>query len=53
MFNIGGQGQYIAGSVAAVGVGAGLDGVPGLVHIVLAVLAAAVAGALWAASRAG
>jgi ABC-type uncharacterized transport system permease subunit len=47
MFNIGGQGQYIAGSVAAVWVGAGLDGVPGFLHIVLAVIAAAVAGALW------
>ena len=47
LFNIGGQGQYIAGSVAAVWVGSSFDGMAALPHIVLAVLAAMAGGALW------
>jgi ABC-type uncharacterized transport system permease subunit len=47
LFNIGGQGQYIAGSVAAVWVGSSFAGMPHLLHVILAVLAAMGAGALW------
>jgi ABC-type uncharacterized transport system permease subunit len=48
LFNIGGQGQYIVGSIAAVWVGSELAGMPGFLHIVLAIVAACLAGALWA-----
>jgi simple sugar transport system permease protein len=47
LFNIGGQGQYLAGSVAAVWVGSSFAGMPMLPHIVLAVLAAMAGGAIW------
>jgi ABC-type uncharacterized transport system permease subunit len=47
LFNIGGQGQYIAGSVGAVWVGSSFEGMPHLLHVVLAILAAVAAGALW------
>jgi simple sugar transport system permease protein len=47
LFNIGGQGQYIAGSVGAVWVGSSFEGMPYLLHVVLAILAALAAGALW------
>jgi ABC-type uncharacterized transport system permease subunit len=53
LFNIGGQGQYIVGSIAAVWVGSELAGMPGFLHIVLAMLAACVAGAFWAAIAGG
>ena len=48
LFNIGGQGQYLAGAVIAVWVGSELPGLPGLVHILAAVVAGALVGALWA-----
>jgi general nucleoside transport system permease protein len=48
LFNIGGQGQYIVGTVAAVQMGVWFESLPTLPHIVLAVGAAALAGALWA-----
>jgi general nucleoside transport system permease protein len=48
MFNIGGQGQYLAGAIMSVWVGSELPGLPGLVHILLAVAAGALVGALWA-----
>jgi general nucleoside transport system permease protein len=48
LFNIGGQGQYIVGSIAAVWVGSEFAGLPGFLHIVLAILAACLAGAFWA-----
>ncbi|HEY8103651.1 MAG TPA: ABC transporter permease [Gaiellaceae bacterium] len=48
MFNIGGQGQYLAGGVIAVWVGSSLPGLPGFVHILAAVVVGALAGALWA-----
>jgi general nucleoside transport system permease protein len=48
LFNIGGQGQYIVGSVSAVWIGTSLDSLPGFLHIVLAIVVAAVAGGLWA-----
>jgi general nucleoside transport system permease protein len=48
LFNIGGQGQYIVGSIAAVWVGSEFAGMPGFLHIVLAIVAACVVGAAWA-----
>ena len=48
LFNIGGQGQYIIGSIAAVWVGSEFAGMPGFLHIALAMLAACLAGAFWA-----
>jgi simple sugar transport system permease protein len=48
MFNIGGQGQYLAGAIIAVWIGSSLPGLPGFVHILVAVGAGALAGALWA-----
>ncbi len=49
LFNIGGNGQYIVGSVAAVWVGSSFADMPSILHIVLAILAACAAGAFWAA----
>jgi ABC-type uncharacterized transport system permease subunit len=48
LFNIGGNGQYIVGSIAAVWVGSSFAGMPSALHIVLAIVAACVAGAFWA-----
>ena len=48
LFNIGGNGQYIVGSIAAVWVGSSFAGMPSFLHIVLAILAACLAGAFWA-----
>jgi general nucleoside transport system permease protein len=48
LFNIGGNGQYIVGSIAAVWVGSSFADMPSLLHIVLAILAACAAGAVWA-----
>jgi general nucleoside transport system permease protein len=48
MFNIGGQGQYTVGAIVAVWVGSSFNGMPSLLHIVFAIVAAAAAGALWA-----
>jgi general nucleoside transport system permease protein len=48
LFNIGGQGQYTVGGIAAVWVGSSFAGMPGWLHIVLAMAAACAAGALWA-----
>jgi general nucleoside transport system permease protein len=48
LFNIGGQGQYIMGTIAAVWVGSSFAGMPSLLHILLAVVAACLAGAVWA-----
>ena len=49
LFNIGVQGQLITGSVAAAWVGFAVEGLPPLLHITLAMLAAILAGGLWAA----
>ena len=49
LFNIGGNGQYIVGSIAAVWVGSSFADMPSFLHIVLAILAACAAGAFWAA----
>jgi simple sugar transport system permease protein len=48
LFNIGTQGQYLAGAIMAVWVGSSLPGLPGLVHILAAAVAGALTGALWA-----
>jgi general nucleoside transport system permease protein len=48
MFNIGGNGQYIVGSMSAAWFGAHFAGLSGVPHVVLAMAAAALAGALWA-----
>jgi ABC-type uncharacterized transport system permease subunit len=48
LFNIGGQGQYLVGTYAGVYVGSSLAGSPKAVHILLAIVAAALAGAVWA-----
>ena len=46
VFNIGAEGQFVVGSLAAVLVGILVD-VPVIIHIPLCILAAATAGALW------
>jgi general nucleoside transport system permease protein len=48
LFNIGGQGQYLVGTYAGVYVGSSLAGSPKLFHVVVAIVAAALAGAVWA-----
>jgi general nucleoside transport system permease protein len=48
LFNIGGQGQYLVGSMFAVWVGSSFSGMPALPHILLAVVAAIAGGAVWA-----
>ena len=48
LFNIGGQGQYIFGWIAALLVGVYVSGLPTWAHVTLAVGAAALAGAAWA-----
>ncbi|HET6507130.1 MAG TPA: ABC transporter permease [Baekduia sp.] len=49
LFNIGGQGQYIVGSIVAVWSGSSWAGMPHLPHVVLCMLLATAAGAAWAA----
>ena len=48
MFNIGGQGQYLAGAVIAVWVGSELPELPRVVHVLAAIVAGALVGAVWA-----
>jgi ABC-type uncharacterized transport system permease subunit len=48
LFNIGGNGQYIVGSIAAVWVGSSFADMPSFLHILLAIVAACLAGAVWA-----
>ena len=47
LFNIGGQGQYFAGLFLGVWIGSSLDGLPALLHIVLALVLGTLAGAVW------
>lgn len=47
LFNIGGQGQYLVGSIAAVWVGSSFESMPKVLHIALAIVAAMAAGAAW------
>jgi ABC-type uncharacterized transport system permease subunit len=48
MFNIGGQGQYLVGAIVAVWLGTSFAGLGRPVHVLLTVLAASLAGALYA-----
>lgn len=48
LFNIGGQGQYLVGLYAAVWVGSSFAGMPRVLHILVAMVAATLAGAVWA-----
>jgi simple sugar transport system permease protein len=48
LFNIGGQGQYIAGMIAALQVGVWLPDLAHVPHMILAAGAGALAGAVWA-----
>ena len=48
MFNIGGQGQYIAGAVVAVWIGSELPGLPTVAHVLFAAVAATLLGAAYA-----
>jgi ABC-type uncharacterized transport system permease subunit len=47
MFNIGGNGQFITGLVAALYVGSHFEGLPRPLHVFLALAAATLAGAVW------
>ena len=47
LFNIGGQGQYLVGSYFAVWVGSSFDGMPAVLHVLLAMVVACIAGAVW------
>lgn len=47
LFNIGGQGQFLVGSFAAVWVGSSFESMPHVLHVVLAMVAACAAGAAW------
>jgi simple sugar transport system permease protein len=49
LFNIGGQGQYIVGSIVAVWSGSSWAGMPHGLHVVLCMILATLAGAAWAA----
>ena len=47
LFNIGGQGQLIIGSIFAVWIGSSFEGLPALLHIVFAIVGGMAGGALW------
>ena len=49
LFNIGGQGQYLVGAIVGVYVGSRFVAMAHVTHIVFAIAAAALAGALWGA----
>jgi len=49
LFNIGAEGQYFLGGLAAVFVGYTLKGLPAIIHIPLCLLAAMLGGGLWGA----
>lgn len=48
LFNIGGQGQYLVGAMVSVWVGSSWAGLASGLHILIAIVLAALAGALWA-----
>jgi simple sugar transport system permease protein len=48
LFNIGAEGQFIVGMVAAAVAGCSIRGLPWILHMPISVLAGAAAGALWA-----
>jgi simple sugar transport system permease protein len=47
LFNIGAEGQFIIGSVAAVWAGWAIKGVPALLHVLLVLLIGAAVGGIW------
>ncbi|MBK8987321.1 MAG: ABC transporter permease [Chloroflexi bacterium] len=49
LFNIGGQGQLLIGGIVAGYLGFAIEGLPFIIHMPLALLGGALAGALWAA----
>jgi general nucleoside transport system permease protein len=49
LFNIGGQGQYLMGSIAAVWAGSSWAGMPAVLHVIVCIVLACAAGAAWAA----
>jgi simple sugar transport system permease protein len=48
LFNIGGQGQYTLGGIVAVWIGSSFNGMEPVLHIAFAIVAAGLAGAVWA-----
>jgi general nucleoside transport system permease protein len=48
LFNIGGNGQYTVGAIVAVQFGIWFSGLPGPLHVIIAMAAATLAGAAWA-----
>jgi len=48
LFNIGGQGQYLVGSIFAVWFGSKFSGMPHVLHVVVVLALACLGGALWA-----
>src|SRR3989440_6599927 len=48
LFNIGGQGQYLVGSIFALWIGSSFLGMNGPLHVVLTIVAATLAGAAYA-----
>jgi simple sugar transport system permease protein len=48
MFNIGGQGQYFAGAYFAVWIGSSFENMQPFLHVLICVVAGALAGAAWA-----
>jgi simple sugar transport system permease protein len=47
LFNIGGQGQFWVGLISALWIGTHLEGAPRPLHILIGIVAAALAGAIW------
>ncbi|MEO5632464.1 ABC transporter permease [Gaiella sp.] len=48
LFNIGGQGQFIIGAIFAVWIGSSFEGLNPFIHVLVAAVAGALCGALWA-----
>jgi simple sugar transport system permease protein len=48
LFNIGGQGQYLAGTIFAVWLGSSFNGMNPAVHVILCLVVGTLAGAAWA-----
>lgn len=49
LFNIGAEGQFFMGALAAAFVGYSVEGLPTIIHLPLTILAGALAGAVWGA----
>ena len=47
LFNIGGQGQYLVGSYIAMWIGISFESMPSVLHILLCIVGACAAGAVW------